>query len=97
MANLNLPAPVIRLEIEGMRYAILRTFSECQAEMDANVTRVVEEYCKPDNLDRAIEKIAATAIDEAIHQYVRDFFQQGAGRESVRRAVAQRLKGLGAQ
>ncbi len=84
--------PIIRLEIEGMKRTLMRALPEHAAEMDASVQAAVEAYCTPENIGAIIEKAVKDALDAAVKEEVRTFFQwSNPGRLAVREAVIKHL------
>lgn len=87
MSNLN-RMPIIRLEVERMKYAMQHALVEHAALMDDAIQKAIEAYCTPENIDAIVRKEATHAIDSAVREEVRAFFSQtGAGRKAVREAV----------
>ncbi len=83
--------PIIRLEVEGMRHAILTAFTEQAVKTDAYVRAEVERYCAPANIEQIIRTAAREALDSAIKQEVDSFFRYGEGRKAVAAAVKAKL------
>lgn len=84
--------PVIKIEIERMKHTMLTMLSEHSAQLDADMRAAVESYCSEGNIQRVINQAAREAMDAAIKEEVRRFFQySGAGRAAIREAVLQHL------
>lgn len=83
--------PIIRLEVEGMRYAVMTALTEHQAQMDSDIRAAVDAYCTPDNLAAVVKEVATRALDAAIRDEVDRFFRWGAGREAVAAAVKEKI------
>ncbi len=80
--------PIIKLEVQGMKYAIHTALAEHSLLMDKSIQAAVEEYCTPGNIDRIVKAEAMQALDAAVKEEVRSFFGYGAvGRKAVREAV----------
>lgn len=84
--------PVIRMELEGFKIALLHAMSDHQLQIDQNVQAAVEKFCTPENLAKIIEDKSHTIMREAIESEVRDFFTYGDGRKAIRAAVQKKLK-----
>ena len=84
--------PIIRLEVERMKHSILRALPEHAAAMDASVQAAIEAYCTPENIDSVVRKAATEALDAAVKEEVRSFFEWSRpGRQAVREAVIHHL------
>lgn len=83
--------PIIRLELEGMKLAILHAFSEYQAGTDQAVKEAMEKYCSPENLARIVDQCVERELRAAIEKEIASFFQYGAGRQFLAAAVKQKL------
>jgi len=81
--------PIIRLEIEGIKQTMFHALSQRVLDMDAHIKSALDAYCTPENLDYVIRQTATAAIDAAVKEEVRRFFQHSseAGRQAVRAAV----------
>lgn len=84
--------PIIRMEVQQMKYTVQAMLAEHAAQMDQNIRQAVEAYCTPENLDRVIREAANSAMQAAISDEVKSFFgYTGDGRKVIRAAVLQRL------
>ena len=80
--------PIIRLEVERMKHSILTALSEHSAQLDESIQAAVEAYCTPENINAVVRKTAMEALDAAVKEEVRNFFQWSKpGRQAVREAV----------
>ncbi len=80
--------PIIRLEVEGMKYTMQTALQEHVARMDASIIEAVERYCTPENINAVVQKAATEALNCAVKEEVRDFFSRtGNGRKVVREFV----------
>lgn len=80
--------PIIRLEVEGMKYAICTALTEHAAQMDADIKAAVESYCTPENLKKIVTDSATRILDATIREEVEKFFRyNGEGRKAVAEAV----------
>jgi hypothetical protein len=84
--------PTIRLEVERMKQTILNALPEHAAVMDAMVMAAIEAYCTPEKLGSIVRLAATEALNDAVKEEVRDFFQYSKpGRQAVREAVIEYL------
>lgn len=89
---MNQSIPIIRLEVERMKETILQALPQHAAAMDASIQAAIEAYCTPENIDAVVRKVAMEALDAAVKEEVRNFFQyNGNGRKAVREAVIAHL------
>jgi hypothetical protein len=84
--------PIIRLEVERMKYSILAAFAEHQGTLDADIVAAVEAYCEPENIRRIIGDGVKHTLDNVIREEVEKFYRYGKGREVVREALRQVLE-----
>lgn len=84
--------PLIRIELEGMKHAIIHAMSEHLAQMDADIQEAVNAACTPENIKKIITDTAEREIKNAITQHVQDFYRYGDGRSVIRDAVFEVLK-----
>lgn len=85
--------PIIRLEVQGMQYAIQHALTQHTAEMDQYIQEAVTQYCKPDNIRAVVLQTATAAIDAAVKSSIEHFFRHGKGRSAIKEAVEQELEG----
>lgn len=87
------PMPIIRLEIERMKESMYHAISQRALDIDAHIRSALDAYCTTSNLQEVIQHEATQAIDAAVREEVRRFFQHSsaAGRQAVRQAVIAHL------
>lgn len=85
------PMPLIRLEVDHMKYSMITALHNYSVQMDENIQKAIEEYCTQENLDRVIMDAAHKALDTAIKEEVRNFFWNGDGRSAVAASVRESL------
>lgn len=82
--------PVIKLEVESMRHAILHHMglagSELGEHLSAEIQRAVNEYPWKERVDATVRQ----ALDEAID----GFFRYGRGRQAINKAIDDALEHL---
>ena len=83
--------PMIKLELGGMRRAIIMAFQDEQLKMDEDVQKAVDAYCNSGHLKELINKEVYQTLDQAIKKEVNDFFMWGEGRKVVAAAVKEKL------
>ena len=83
--------PVVRLEVEYMKHAILQAFTEHTLKVDADVKAAVERFCRPENIQEIVGKAVDDTLKAVINDEIGNFYRDGAGREAIKRAVAKRL------
>ena len=79
--------PIIRLEVEGMKHSISVALMEHQIQMDEYVSKAIEEYCTPENIERVVMAASSLAINNALKEEVEKFFRYGNGRKAIATAV----------
>jgi hypothetical protein len=75
--------PIIRLEVEGMKMAILNAFHAQHVEIDTYVQKELERFCAPENLRRVVGKHVDTVVEAAIRDSLESFFRYGAGKKLI--------------
>lgn len=69
MSNTN-AMPIIRLEIESMRYAVMHALAEHQVEVSAIVDKHLHELVEKTDF----EAIIKTEVEQVIEKAVKDYF-----------------------
>jgi hypothetical protein len=82
--------PIIRLEVEGMKYAIKTALTQHAFEIDTYIQEAVDQYCSDDNLRQVVTAQARAAIESSVKDEIDRFFR-GAGRKAVADAVTAAL------
>lgn len=89
--------PIIRLEVEGVRHAIIHAFAESQFELTDFVAAAVTEFCTPERVTKIVQAKTKEVVDAVIREEIDRFFRYGKGREVIREAVNRMLdKDVGA-
>lgn len=83
--------PILRIEIERMRHQIHHMLSEHVIEADAYIKKAIDDFAKPENIERFVEIEAKAAIAQVVQEEVRWFFTAGEGRKAIREAVIAKL------
>lgn len=79
--------PIIKIEIEQMRHAIMHAFTEHQFQVSEEVERQLEHVIQNYNYEAAIRDAAYKAMDEAIKNY----FGYGEGYQIIHSAINESL------
>jgi hypothetical protein len=89
---MNNSIPIIRLEVEHMKYTMLTALTQHAALMDKSIQQAVEEYCTEENINAIVNREASAQLESALKEEVRSFFSfSGQGRAAVREAVIEAL------
>lgn len=84
--------PVISLEIQSLRHTIKKALTEHAAQMDADLQKAVDDYCREGNISQIIRETARREIDAAVKEEVQQFFRYSQpGREAIRQAVQEHM------
>ena len=59
--------PIIRLELQGMKHAILHAFSEEQEEISKAVDAALEEMIRPENIAKIVRETIYAQSLSLIH------------------------------
>jgi len=84
--------PIIRLEVESMKYQLNTMLSEYAAQMDADLKQAVEDFCTPENIQYIVKTTADRVMEQTIREEVEKFFRNsGEGRKAIATAVKESL------
>jgi len=83
--------PVIQMTVSGMQHTVSVALTQHAAQMDKDIQKAVEDYCKPDNIKLVVREAARNALDQAIKQEIDAFFRYGDGRKQIAAAVKEKL------
>jgi hypothetical protein len=86
--------PLIKLEIEGMRHAIVHAFTQHNIEIEAAVNEEFRRQIEAFDFRDAVAREFAAAMNGAIRSAVERFFYQGSGRDIVEHAVESALRSV---
>ena len=90
--NENLRIPIIRLEVEGIKYTMQRVLMEHAVAVDESIQKAIDEYCTENNINAVVMREAKHRLDMALKEEVQNFFgYSGVGRAAVRAAVIETL------
>jgi pyruvate/2-oxoglutarate dehydrogenase complex dihydrolipoamide dehydrogenase (E3) component len=80
-------APIIRLEIEGMKHTVMHAMTQYMYQMDADIKDAIERACRPEIILALIEKTARQEIEKAVVNEVEAFYRYGEGHAVIRDVV----------
>jgi len=83
--------PIIRLELEHAKEAILVAITERMVKMDADIRTAVENVCTPQFVKATLESTVKKVLQEAVDAEVKGFFLYGEGRKHVKNAINKKL------
>lgn len=83
--------PVVKIEIEGMRYTIARAMSEHFAAMDAGVQEALEAACKNFDYRGYVVREASACIERALSEAIKNQFRSGGAGYDAVQVVAEQL------
>ena len=90
--NENLRVPIIRLEVEGIKYTMQRALMEHAVAVDESIQKAIDNYCTESNINAIVMKEAKLRLELALKEEVQNFFSySGVGRAAVRAAVIETL------
>lgn len=81
----------VKLEVEGMRHAILTHLRAYGEKQHAEIEAAVIAACSPENIEAVISEAAAKAIRAQVEVEVKSFFSYGKGSKAVSDAVQKAL------
>lgn len=82
---------IVRIEIEGMKHAIVSAITNRDIETEQFVRESIEKFCQPENISRIIAKEVDSTLEGVISEEIRRYFSYGKGREIVAHAVKERM------
>ena len=84
--------PIIRIELESMRYGIQQALMQHTLNIDERVQKEIDQFATEENLAAIIGAEVRKAISSAVSEEVRRFFMYtGRGRMVIREAVTEYL------
>ena len=85
--------PTITMTFDGLKGAIEYCLTDWQIKSSEIIRQSVESYCRPENIQAAVDEEVRKTIDEAVKKEIRDFFQySGPGRAAIREVVRKKLE-----
>lgn len=84
--------PIIRLEIDRMKYTIAAMMSKEGAALSSEINRAVLEYLSDDNINHIVQQEVRDTVNAAVKEEIREFFKgTNPGRLAIREAVLNHL------
>lgn len=84
--------PIISLELSAMKLSVKHAITQRQLDLDAMLTRALDEYLTPDNIEQVIRAQTVGAIDAVVREEVDRFYRIGGGRARIAAEVRRRLE-----
>ncbi len=84
--------PILRLELEGMKFSLYRALDKYQVEWNKMVRNSIERYCNEENLQLVIDRVVEREINDAIQEEVENFYKYGEGRNIIREIIVKKLQ-----
>lgn len=86
--------PIIKLELQGMKYQIIHAFEthnrEVEAVVDEQLQRAIANFPFEEEVQRLSREVISSAIKEALEYY----FKYGEGREVIKKSIIEALDKL---
>ena len=89
--TMNMPIPIIRLEIERMKQTIYAALTEYELQFDAMLKEALDSYCTEENIQAIVNITTQDTLNRVIKEEVRTFYEHGKGREIIKEAIVKRL------
>ncbi len=83
--------PTIRLEIEGMRHAILHAISAYNADVEKYLADETKKFVEGYDFQAAVQRTLGPVFDDAIRKALERHFAYGPGRDAIEQAVAEMM------
>lgn len=85
-------APIIKIELEGMKQCMMHAFSEQLLNMDKAFQVAIEDACRPEKVQALMTDAANRYIAEAVQSETKAFFLYGEGRRLIAAKVLETLR-----
>jgi hypothetical protein len=86
-------APILRLQLDGLRAQIMHQLGDLGGEMNASVEAQIKAYLTPETLTDLIADAVSRTIPQAINDAVKVYFSYGPGKDTIKIAVTHMLEG----
>lgn len=83
--------PVIRVELEGMRYQVLHALQSHNQQIEELVTAQLDKVIAEFDYASVVREVAARAITNAINKAVTTYFESGNGWKEITQVVQDTL------
>jgi hypothetical protein len=84
--------PIIRLEVDRMKYAITACLTEHAAQMDKDLRETVEKFFLTNQPAIIIRETAIATIKKVMEEEVKHFFLYGDGRRALKKAIQEEME-----
>ena len=84
--------PLIKIEVEHMRHAMVHAFSEQLVNLDLGFQEAVKKACDPERIQALLNETARVALEATIKSEVEAYLRYGEGQKLVKAEVCRRLK-----
>lgn len=85
--------PIIRLEVEGMRHAILRALDDRASAINDETNKAIDRFIATFDWQAEVARLLEPMMREAIKAAMRNHFIYGDGRKAIDEAVRAALTG----
>lgn len=87
-------APIVRLEVEGMKHSILSILDDRNEDLKNVITVGIDRAMKqlPDRLAQEVEEMSLAAMRDAMKSALEEYWSTGLGRKALDQMLAEKLK-----
>jgi len=79
--------PIIKLELDRMRYSVVHAFNQRNAELEEIVNEELEKALENFSYAQEIRKVVDNVLQEAIKRAVESFFMFGGGQQVINEMI----------
>jgi len=83
--------PIIKIEVEHMKQAMLHAFSEQLLNTDTAFKAAIEDACKSEKVQAILTEAANKYLKEAIESETEGYFRYGDGRKAIAEKIKEHL------
>lgn len=83
--------PIIRVEVETIKQAMLHAFSEQMLNLDQQFKVALDDACQPAKVQAILTEAANRYIKEAVQDETKHYFLYGEGRKHIAAKVKERM------
>jgi hypothetical protein len=84
--------PIIRLEVQGMKFAVEAALADYAQTMYNDLQAAVDAACSPEAVEVVLKATATREMQAAVEREIRTFFTYGPGAKVVAEAVRENLE-----
>ena len=85
--------PIVRLEIDNMKYQILHAFQDHNEEIEKIVEEQLNSAIASYPFEEEIRKISRDTISEVISRSIKDYFSYGEGYKLIQELISTAIAG----